>query len=492
MLLTSVVCGGSVGFAQQSPEQVEESSDPARVYTLDDLLARAKDKTNFVEEYRHKLKKAQWQKYRADWGWFPKVESKTYVAPVPARADPSNVDRNFNEIAALNIGPFVKQDLTVVVPVYTFGRISNAQKLAEVGIDNQKIKKERALLDRFYQVKRAFYSLQFSEKAESLLKEGDRRLEQKVKQMQEARDFGTADFETSDLRKLQIFSAEVDSRRLDNQRLDKVAQKGLRFLTGLPEGDVGVPNMDTDSEPDALRKEDYYVDKAMEYRPQLAQLNRAVRARSLQVDLAKSKMYPTIFAAGGAGFGWSTKEPARRHVCRLENGSCDPVDEPLYVEPFSNPLDRLSFKIGLGMRWRFDFPQHYGKLQEKKAQYDTILAQRRRARGAVELDVQRLYAKAKDALKKIEVQKRKLDAAEAWRDQYGLAIESGGASVKDAVKPLKAHYKAQADYYKARYEYRMARAALVKAVGLRRLGDTGRVVETERQFGLNGSAKQVR
>ena len=453
------------------PEGAKE--DETKTLGLDKLLTRAVEREGFRRQYRKKIESARWRKYRADWARFPKLTTQTSLAPVPANADPDEISQNYDEIAALNIGPFLEQQLDVLVPLYTFGRIDNAQKLAEVGVDNEKIKRRRAMLDLFYQVKRAYFGLQLSTTLDDILSDGSQLLKDKLEDMQEARDFGTADFEIEDFRKLQLFDAELDTRRVDNQQIADVALEGMEFLTGVDKADVAVPQMETDGSLGEFKDKKYYLNFAYDNRPELIQLDKAVKARRLQRELAESELYPNLVLAGGLTYGWSTESAASRPVCTNEDGDCNEVQPNRYVRPFSNPLDRFSFNIGLGLQWKFDLPQQRGKLEQKRAQYQVILSQRRRARRAIELDVERLYMEATDARKKVEILKRKRHAAQRWKAQFGLSMQTAGAELKDAVDPLKEHFKAQGKYLKARFEYYMARASLAKAIGAKRLADSG-------------------
>lgn len=452
-----------------------DNSQAGRRYELETVVRRARRNSDLLDEFEAKRDQAEWKKYRAKWAPAPKIDSLTTIAPVPANADPDRLQRNFDEIGALNIGPFVNHRLDLVVPVYTFGRISRLRELAGVGVDVADLKKREAQLNAIFQAKRAYYSLQLSETFEPMLREGDDRIAERLQEMEDARDFGEAEFDTEDFRKLQIFSAELDTRIVDNRKLEKVATSGLEYLAELDAATIAVEPFERETDVPKMASYQRYMAAAKEHRPDLAQLEHAVEARRLQVGVQRSKFFPEVFVSTGLRLGWSTEETALQAVCEggPEPDDCEDVPNR-FARPDSDPLDRFSIRIGAGLRWNIDPVGQHGKMQEKQAQLRAIEAQRERARGAVGIEIRKKYQDAADALEKIKINERRLRSARRWRDQLGLSLETSGADMSDmsdSIEPLKAFYQAKAKYFEARYQYLIARAALAQAVGVANLGN---------------------
>lgn len=452
-------------------------------YELETVVQRARTNSDLLAEFEAKRNEAEWKAYRAKWAPAPKIESMTTLAPVPAEADPDQLQENFDEIANLNIGPFVSHRLDLIVPVYTFGRISKFRELADVGIDVTELKRREAQLNAVFQAKRAYYSLRLAQTFEPLLEEGDTRIEKKLDDMEEARAFGEADFSTKDFRKLEIFATEVDSRMVDNDKLAELARYGLQYLAELEAERIVVPPFEQKNTPPELATYRDYLQAAREHRPDLQQLDKALKARKLQVGLEKSKIYPEVFFSTGLRLGWSTESTAKQPVCerRTEDGPClrdtDRAGD-LFAEPDVDPLDRFSIRIGLGMRWNVDILGRHGQIQEKQAQLNALQAQHERAEGAVALEIRKKFRDAADQLEKIRIYDRRLKAARRWRDQLGLSIQTAGVESDDAIEPLKAFYQAKAKYLQARYQYLVARAALAQSIGVLWLDDVDSAGET--------------
>ena len=163
--------------------------------------------------------------------------------------------------------------------------------------------------------------------------------------------------------------------------------------------------------------------------------------------------------------GWSTEDVAPSSVCREIGGECTDTSD-LFARPSSNPLNFLSFTIGLGLRWEFDYWQLRGKSREADAVDRRTSAQASRAVAAIAFEVEKLWNDASEARQRVDVTERRLTAARRWRDQFGLKLETGGADLKDSVDPLRAYFESKALHLQARFDFLVAHAALTKGCGL--------------------------
>ncbi len=492
LLIALMIClGGASAMAQAGPArqgassaQVEDSAPEGQgaqarpQLTLNALLRRAYKSADAMQVEGARAEHARWQRYRADRAWTPKIETNTTLAPVPANTDPNRVTANLDEFSEFNIGPFIRQTVRVVIPIYTFDRISLARELAELGVERARVDRQRARQEVAYQVQRAYFSLQLARAFQALIDEGQTMLARELERMEDARDFGEADFKIRDLRRLQIFEAEFKTRALDNAKLTSVSVAGLRYFTGSDSlEDEQVSALDPSAKPKPLRDYASYRAIAARQRPDLIQLDQAEEARRLNVELKKSEFYPNLFVAADFTFGWSNQNVAPQPVCRRpEAGAeCD-FNTNLFARPFLNPYRQLGFTAILGLRWSFDYGQLRGQLGEAQAQLAQTQAQRRQATGALELQLQSLHLDAAQALEKITIAQDRLTAARRWRDQLGLGAQQG-ADPTDAIEPLRAYYEARLLHLTALYNYQMARAELARAIGVDTLDDADSAVE---------------
>src|SRR5699024_2775769 len=120
------------------------------------LLEMAVANDALVQEFRAKRAIAKWDQYKAEHiTWMPSIRSTTLLSVVPDNANPDAFERSVSEFADFNFGPFIRQDLDIVVPLYTFGKSSTAENLAELGIENTELEFEGARLDSIFETRRA-------------------------------------------------------------------------------------------------------------------------------------------------------------------------------------------------------------------------------------------------------------------------------------------------------------------------------------------------
>jgi outer membrane protein TolC len=300
-----------------------------------------------------------------------------------------------------------------------------------------------------------------------MLADGQGLIKEQLTKMEEDREFGEATFEIKDLRKLQIFDADVDARALDNRKLVTLALAGMRYLTGQSFALAQIKPLDEGTLLPELWPLERYREQSRGQRPEVGQLERAVKARRLQKELEFSEFFPLLFVAGDMAYGWSTERVAPQPVCRVPapGAECQFTTD-LFARAFGNPYDQFTVGIALGLRWNLDFMDQYGQYQEAQASLAQTEAQQRQALGAIDLELTKLYTDAANALERVAIQRRRLDAARRWRDQFGLSSQNGGAKMSEAIDPLKAYYEARVLYLQAVHDYLIARAELAVGLGV--------------------------
>lgn len=448
------------------------AADEPPTYELDEVLEKARQYAPLRAETEAAKDVALAQQSRAHRARLPRVKTQSLLAPVPANADPSRIDANIDEITGFQIGPFFQQTARLVIPVYTFGRISTAQELSALGVDVASLQAQQAVDEHLLQTRRAFYGHQLSTAFGEVLSEGRELVGETLEQMEEERAFGEAEFETEDLRRLQIFDAEIEAMALENDRLRDLTLAALRYLTD-KDDDFRVPPLEPGDADLPLQDLATYQELARSHRPEVRMLHHGVEARRLEEELARREFYPQIFFAGDFRFGWSTEDPALQPVCRRLAPDEPCIDDnTLFARPYANPFDTLTLGIGLGLRWDFHLGDLRGRYREAQARHTEVDARRRRALAGLELEIEESWRRAHDARERIDIEARRFEAARRWRDQVGLAADLGrDDDMEEMIEPLSHFYEAKISYLEAVHNYLVARAELARAVGVERLRD---------------------
>ena len=441
---------------------------------LEDALEAARQNAPLRAELRAGQDLAEARQTRAQRGRWPSFSAESLLAPVPDNADPTRIDENLDELRSLNIGPYFRQNIRMTVPLYTFGRISTLREMAELGVDVAKWQGDASLQEHLFRTRQAYYGRQLAAAFEEVLDEGLGLVKDTLAEMEEDRAFGEADFSTNDLRRLQVFDAQLDAMVLDNARLRDMTEAALEFLMDEPRP-FSVSPLDADrAAAKSLAELAAYQEYARTHRPDLKQLHHGVEVRRLEERLARREQLPAFFFAANFTYGWATVDPARQPVCRIgePGGPCE-FDDTLFARPYSNPFDTFNIGVALGMRWTFDLGQGPGRVREAQARVARVEAQRTRALGAIDLEIEEAWRGAHDARERMTIERRRYDIARRWRNQYGLRADfaDGDLNMRELIDPLSEFYDARVSYLEAAFNYLVARAELATKIGVEDLAE---------------------
>ncbi len=433
-----------------------------KVYALEDLVDRALSQNPLLVARKHAEIFADLRDSEADWAYGPMVKVESSFTVVPSETDVNQVQGNLEKYLDLDIGPFSSSTIRVVIPIYTFGKISAARDLAELGVDTERLKTKKERLKLMTQTREAYYSLQLGKHIQAITADVRTVIKDEIKRQNEAREFGDEEIDIPQLRKLQILDAESDVKAIDTERLIALTRAALGALTGLDPASFDVPAFDEDDDTGLLLSLAVYLELTREHRPDLALLDALVTARQRQVDLELSRFYPDLFFAAEFRFGYSTEE------AQLQEGFVVTDDQriPLTVEPFSDPYNYTRFGFLVGARMDYSPSQRWWKYKQAQAKLAEARAQRTAASEGIDLQIEERWRETADERRKIEAYRRSLKAADRWRKQVAIAFESGGATLKNFLEPIKAWFNARLKLLEAQYNFRVDLAKLGELVGL--------------------------
>jgi outer membrane protein TolC len=433
-----------------------------KVYALEDLVDRALSQNPSLVARKHAEIFANLRNSEANWAYGPMVKVESSFTVVPAEADVNQVQGNLEKYLDLDIGPFSSSTIRVVIPIYTFGKISAARDLAELGVDAERLKTKKERLKLITQTREAYYSLQLGKHIQAITADARTVIKEEIKRQNEAREFGDEEIDIPQLRKLQILDAESDVKAIDTERLIALTRAALGALTGLDPASFDVPAFDEDDDTGLLLSLAVYLELAREHRPDLALLDTLVTARQRQVDLELSRFYPDLFFAAEFRFGYSTEEAQPQEGFVVIDGK----DRTLTVKPFSNPYNYTRFGFLVGARMDYSPSQRWWKYKQAQAKLAEARAQRTAASEGIDLQIEERWRETTDERRKIEAYRRSLKAADRWRKQVAIAFGSGGATLKNFLEPIKAWFNARLKLLEAQYNFRVNLAKLGELVGL--------------------------
>ncbi|MFB6098255.1 MAG: TolC family protein, partial [Salinibacter sp.] len=282
-----------------------------------------------------------------------------------------------------------------------------------------------------------------------LLKEGDKSVSQ------------------ADLFQTRLTEEEVKRRVVQINQNQATTRSALRRLLFLPEGTTVVPATDElrpisfSIHPDSL---DYYLQRALQNRPEIAQAEAGVKARKALVDVAQSNYYPKIGVQ--ASVSQSITLPQRPNP-----------ENPFVGDAFAGTGTRT----GIGIQQSLNFGQTEARVEQAKAELNEVKHQRTAARQLVRFEVEEAYRSLLAAETDVESRNRSTTIAGEWLRTEQVNFDLGLGNTEDLVKAVRADLEAQARYLEAVKRYNVAVLTLLKATGtLADRARSGTLLETTR------------
>ena len=333
-------------------------------------------------------------------------------------------------------------DLTLVQPLFTGFALSTGYKMAELGIENQKLAKEIILLEVAKRVKQAYFNVLLSQKVALVTEDSVKNLKSHEKDAANFYNQGMIPY--NDLLRSKVALADVIQKMEKAKANVKIAHAILNTLLEL-DLNKNLEVEDLVNIPPVPGNLDKIVEGALANRPELFMLKLALKNLEFRIKLAKSSDYPTVAMIG-----------------RYEQNGDD------LMATNNDFRNQYNSSLTLQASWTFFSG---GKTRASTAKFRSDQrALKEKLKGlenGIKLETQNAFINLKVAKKNIQTAKESLtQAGENWRItnlQYQQQIVSS-TEVLDARTFLS---QAKTNYYSARYGYMISMAKLRRAMGER-------------------------
>jgi outer membrane protein TolC len=342
--------------------------------------------------------------------------------------------------------PVIHFDLSGVIPLYTFGKITAAKEAATAGVRVSEWDLEKSRQQARMDVRRAYYGLLLARDAKYLAGEVTRELDKAIKGVKEKVSQGDKSVTDVDAFRLEILKEEILSRAGDATRGESVAMSALRFLTGVESG-FDVPDEPIKAPSSPLGPVVRYLAAARVSRPEVNMARAGIAARKALVDLARARLLPDIGILLGTDY---TRAP-----------SATTQSTAWAFDPFNH----FYYTVGLGARWSLDLMPAYARMNEAESQLEETRALERLALGGLAVEVETAYAAVLEAKGREESWSRAEHKAKQWIVTVNSQIDLGTADEKALAEPLKAYINARAQHLVAIMDYNLAQSQLALACG---------------------------
>lgn len=439
---------GVLGMANLDPSASRLSLREAHAaahasYSLPRILELADGNHPNIAMARAKVKQARAQLDEAHWAPYSQFKLTGGVAVVPALSGNNVYSPNTDVALTSNLGVGWRAGIEGVIPLWTFGKISNLWEAAGANVKLHEAMVERDRDAVRVDVRRAFFGLQLARDSQLLLRDVRSSIDKGQAALQKQIDKDEGD--PIDLLKLQTYASEIDIRDAEVARYVNVALAGLRFYTG-------VPDLDIADEPIRPPKHQLghvtrYLQAAGLYRPEMAMVKAGLNARQAQVQLARAGLFPDI------GIGLQFGVSAAPQIANQLN--------PFVVDPGNY----FRYGAALGFQWKLDFLPQTAKIRFAEAELDEIHAQQRFALGGVAAEVEQAYAEVIDWKKRADIYAKAVQTAKRWLVMVQAGIDVGTIADKELLDPAKAYALNRFNQLNAIMELDLAMSRLAKATG---------------------------
>ena len=438
--------------ADETDASHEEADAQLPGYTLEQCLKLADANHPHIWAARARLAKMRAQLAEAHTAPFSQFNAQGGVGLAPTVRGNNVYSPNTEVSLSSNLGLAWRVGVEGVLPLWTFGKISNlweaAEAQIEVGEHELRKHKNQVRMD----VRKAYFGLQLARDSLALLKEATDRLDSAIEKLREQVEEGEAD-EVEEL-KLRTFRFELEGRRAEALRYETIARASLEFLTGVRQG-FDIPDVPLEPSTRQLGPVTRYLEAARLHRPEINMARAGLVARQAQVELQKAKFYPDL------GIGLSASWARAPEVADQLN-------------PFvRDDANYLRYGAALVFRWSLDFLPNRARVEQAKAELEELRQTERYALGGVGVEVETAYAQVADAIMRERAYDDAQRTARRWLIAVHLGIDFGTREESELVEPARQWATHRFNYLTAVMDLNVAWSNLALVTGWDELAPQG-------------------
>jgi outer membrane protein TolC len=397
-----------------------------------------------VHEARAKLRHKRAQAREARLAPFSDFKVESFVGVAPTVHGTSVYSPDTDVALSDSMGLLWQVGIEGAIPLWTFGKLPElwAAADAQVRVGENEIRKEKNELR--LNVRKSYYGLQLARDALALIQEARGKLDEYISRL--AARVAEGEGDDIALVKARMYGAELEGRESTIREQEAGALAALRFLTGI-KGGFDIPEEPLRRAEHSLAPLARYLAAARLHRPEINMARAGLLARRAQVRLEEARFYPDV------GLGLSAKLSRAPEV---------PDQRNPFVRDRAN---YFYYGAGLVLRWKLDLLPKAARLAQARAELEEMRATEQYALGGVGVEVQKAFARAQEAERRLEAATRAARYAKQWLVKVQQGIDIGTIDEEDLVDPAKEYALKQFGRMSATFDYNMAIAALKMATG---------------------------
>lgn len=350
-------------------------------------------------------------------------------------------------------GPGGEVNLEGGIPLYTFGKYRAGKKAAAAGITSAEYERDRTVARVVFDVRRAYFGTQLSLDLQAMISEAKGKLRKAVDKLAARLEADDPRAKQNDYWRLFAALSNVESRESEALHLEASARAALEILSGL--APAIVPECPLEPVRSEVLELGEHIDRALENRPELHQLEAAKAARDANLTVKRAGYLPDIILALRGTFA---RTPG---VTDINNPFI--IDRGNYAGAFA----------GIVARWKLDFAGTNARVKAAKAEIASLKAKTEEAQQGIEIEVTDLFEQLQDAKRRLASWQRSERESRKWFVSAGQGYEVGTTEARELVDAIQAYFSARSKRLMATAEYNLAIAGLEKATNVPLVSERG-------------------
>lgn len=343
-VLLGLLLGLLVSTAAQA-EPVARRTVITKALSSNAQIAAARARKQQADAERVQADSARWPQVTLDVGVGPSLRAEL----VPGTAAEST--RSRYELTASDLSVVVGGRLSVVQPLYTFGKIDGFRAAAGHGVRARDAQTRMTQAEIALEVARLYEGMLFARDAERFFEELEHYVGRTILATEARAEKDDAGAEEQDVLRLQTAQAAVRLSLHYARAAHRQASAGLALQLGLAQGTAVEPREDElEPLPGAPAGRAALIAAALRHRPELVALQQGALAYDSLAAAERAGVLPDVFLMG---FAEGAYTPGRD------------LAESRYV---SDPLYHFDPGLLLGMRWQIQGSMARGRADQRRAQ----------------------------------------------------------------------------------------------------------------------------
>jgi outer membrane protein len=431
-----------------------ESARAAEGLGLDQLIQMALEKSPRLREAEEDVRSAESDLDQAKAGRWAQMDVIGITGPIDDAKEPVVVFDRAKGIGRLHdrdesaVGIFGRLDVTIMQPIFTFGKISHRKDAAAFGVAAQRSALEKKRGEVILSVKELYYSYIVANQGKGAAKDAGAFTRDARSRIERLLQLRARNVDQNDLYRLETIDADISRFKVKAESGAQLSKLALAKAVGLPpDQELRLDATELPKDPQPLGPQEEYVRQAFEKRPEFEQLKSGMEARKALLQASKADLYPSVFLLG---IGSLAGAPGR---------------EEMDISYFGDDFNHAYFGVVLGTQWHFDLGISKAKVRKEEAEYHKLQHTKEYADRNIPLEVAKYYQEALEQQAGYQSYERAAIASRKWIISSFTNFDLGLGSARDMFDAIEAYGKNQGEYLKALYEYHIALANLSYATG---------------------------